>query len=290
MQELSPIFYRLMQESSGYKAGSRGEAEEENSHRLNELFLSRIAGVPFLRLLVTFPPFQLKHEVASKHPCQHRMRYFHYVSDSKVEMLSQQLQSRKSALNAEIGINVGVINGKIGVDHSMLDDRITRLEKVESHLRKNDLVGTIESPKRWIEGTATAIATRVNEDSKAVFYFIRTEHVYLAIGGSVGNLISAHPDRKLPFGASYAGWLINSLAEIDRFPDLFFLDDKRLAEYAECGVSGDHPWSVMIFNQCAHRRATTFNFPIRFLAHRILEDSYRGKRVILASPLYVEAP
>jgi len=218
------------------------------------------------------------------------MRYYHYISDSKLDMLSPQISSSKSStIKAEIGFNVGLLNGKIATDRLEPSDRIAKLESVERHLKKHESIGTIDDPEQWIEGTADALATRITEDSKAVFYFIRTERTYLALGGSVGHLIGAHPSRKSAFGYSYAEWLIKLLADIQTNPRLFFRDDDAIAEHVELGVEGNNSWVPMIFHQVSYRRDSTFDLPIHFLARRIREGIYRDKRVVLASPLYVDA-
>jgi hypothetical protein len=95
--------------------------------------------------------------------------------------------------------------------------------------------------------------------------------------------------RKSAFGYSYAEWLIELLADIQTNPRLFFRDDDAIAEYVELGVEGQNSWVPMIFHQVSYRRDSTFDLPIHFLARRIREGLYEDKRVILASPLYVDA-
>jgi hypothetical protein len=43
------------------------------------------------------------------------------------------------------------------------------------------------------------------------------------------------------------------------------------------------------FSSGSYRRDSTFDLPIHFLARRICEGIYEDKRVVLASPLYVDA-
>lgn len=218
-----------------------------------------------------------------------QLRYFHYISKTKVEMLESQLTtSAAPTTKSELSFNAGIISGKIGHDRLPLDDLIKKLTRVEKHIREHEAVGTIEQPAKWIEGSGSAIIARMTDAVGAVFYFIRNETTYLALGGSRGHLISASVNRSERFGLSFAADLVSSLQMLDRSPMLFDLDGSRLAEFVETGVASEKPWACMIYHQCHGRREKTYDTPISFLARRVLETEYHGKRVILATPLYVE--
>ncbi|MGH9894906.1 MAG: DUF7019 family protein, partial [bacterium] len=47
------------------------------------------------------------------------MKYYHYISNTKAEMLFPQIPSKiLSGLKAEIGFDFGVLNGKLTAEHS----------------------------------------------------------------------------------------------------------------------------------------------------------------------------
>ena len=92
------------------------------------------------------------------------MRYYYYISESKLDMLSPQISSSKSStIKAEIGFNFGLVSGKIAEDRPVPSDKFAKLESVERHLKEHESIGTIDDPEQWIEGTADALATRVTE-------------------------------------------------------------------------------------------------------------------------------
>lgn len=216
-------------------------------------------------------------------------RYFHYISTSKVDALYPQAGGVALTLKGHLGFNVGVLNGRLGIDPRDKGQLIKKLTRVEKYLKKNERIGTIERPERWILGSGNSIAISMKDTNGGVFYFLRTENTYIALGGSSGNLISGAPNRSGKFGISFAPDLVSSLLSLEHLPILSMgVDDKEISRYAESGITGEKPWAVVIYDQCHHRRNKTFDTPVTFLARRILEHDYQGKRIILATPLYVE--
>jgi hypothetical protein len=85
------------------------------------------------------------------------MRYYQYISDSKVDMWLPQipLQS-KQKITSEIGFDTKVLAGKIKTERDSLDDRVSRLTVVEKYLRETQRIGSLLEPAPWISDTQEA--------------------------------------------------------------------------------------------------------------------------------------
>lgn len=219
------------------------------------------------------------------------LRFFDYISDSKVDMLlSQFSDTEKRKISAEYGFDLKVLSGKISTERTTgTEDRVQRLLAVEKYLTNSDAIGTIHQPKSYFSGSGYAIFTAVKEDSQAVFYFMRDGDTYLALGGSAGHLIGCKPDKTTAFGLSHADHLLWNLANWDRIRRIEGKTDKEISDFLGSGVaSTSHPWSTVIYHGSHNRMNKTFKRPISFLARKLVHERYQGKQVLLGSPLLVE--
>ena len=217
------------------------------------------------------------------------MRYFEYISDSKVNMLLPQISSsEKKSISAEIGFDVKLLQGKLKTSRNVLDDRVHRLLAVERHILKNENIGSIGDSKLWIAGEGWAMAGNIKEDSQAVFYFLRQNGTYLALGGSARNLIGNESKKSLEFGISHASHLISLLTATEKESRFLALPENKLTDWLNCGVAGhEQPWAPMIYSMCHRRQERSFSVRISFLARRLLKVAYMDATIVLASPLYV---
>ena len=219
------------------------------------------------------------------------LRYFDYISDSKVDMLLSQMPvATKTKVSAELGFNLTVLTGKIATERNTgLEDRVQRLSAVEKYLLENEEIGTLYQPKSYFVGKGYAIFTAVKEDTSAVFYFMKAADTYLALGGSAGHLIGAKPDKSMAFGLSHAEHLLWNLAVLDRMNHLVDKTDEEISEFMGSGVASvEHPWSTIIHYSSHNRKTKSFKRPISFLARKLVHEVYLGNQVILGSPLFVE--
>ena len=61
-----------------------------------------------------------------------RMRFYQYISDSKVDMLLPQIPLKaKQKITAEIGFDIKILTAKLKTERDSLDDRVSRLLVVE---------------------------------------------------------------------------------------------------------------------------------------------------------------
>jgi len=96
------------------------------------------------------------------------MKYYQYISDSKVDMLLPQLAlAFRQKIAGEIGFDLKILSAKLKGDINSLDDRISRLAVVANYIAETQQVGTIQEPASWIRGTLKAKFGYLGKDLNA---------------------------------------------------------------------------------------------------------------------------
>ncbi|MEV2214967.1 SAVMC3_10250 family protein [Streptomyces sp. NPDC050997] len=220
-------------------------------------------------------------------------RFYLYVSDTKVDMLLQQIDpafTRKRT--SEVSVGLKVVGAKRGTEVSEGTDPITRLERVVRHLDEVGDVGTVDEPGQFFRGLMDMrwgpFATGAG--SSLVYFGGRTERTVLGLGGSsrhvLGSPLSAPDGDNAVLARSLMPSLLDGLAEHPEIEELF--ED-----------AGQAPLDPNLVPLRAVQRATTLlRAPaqkVEFLAKRLLHGpipssesgSHDGMTVLLGSPLYV---
>lgn len=218
------------------------------------------------------------------------MKYYDYVSQSKVDQLAAQIQGLPLFERLKLGGSACGVSGQTEISFKSQPDAplLKKLRKVEKALRKKHAIGSINHPAPWFEGEGNALIVKPYENTDAIFYFLRVGQTYLALGGSKGHVFGQEQGRERKFGMSYADHLIDVLLMFDKRPEDYYQSEEQMMKSAEVAVSGDDNWDPIIFSQCHRRHANTFDTPIRFLARRIKARNYMDKRIVLATPLFIE--
>jgi hypothetical protein len=121
------------------------------------------------------------------------MKYYVYVSDTKLDMLYAQIpQNILKKISADLGINLGFVSLSL---KEKKDDfqgqetaRYKKLEVVTNYIKKNFPVGSIDSPKEYFEGT---IQMRWGDymDTGMVYFGGNTDQTWLGLAGSSYHVI-----------------------------------------------------------------------------------------------------
>ena len=94
------------------------------------------------------------------------MRYYSYISDAKVDMLLPQVPDGiKQTVAAELGFDLKLVKGKMKAETKTLEDRVARLAVVEKHLRKEEQLGSVLNPRKWIEGQHLMYSLDIGADA-----------------------------------------------------------------------------------------------------------------------------
>jgi hypothetical protein len=209
------------------------------------------------------------------------MKYYRYLSSSKIEMLFPQVPHRlRETVSAEVGFNFGVLSGSLGSQTNRFDAVVTRLTAIERHLEDIGVIGDIRQPKEWFKGTIKAKTARLWTQGGAVFFIGSSRDVLIALGGSKHNLLGE--------ASTSGGPAVSDLA-----PMLRALEEMVSSELSERSrlllttptVDG-WSWPELVQSVANHCHAPEEQ--ISFVA-RILAQDTSDKALILATPLYVAA-
>lgn len=131
------------------------------------------------------------------------MKYYIYISDAKVDMLLPQIRHpKKKKVASEFGLDLKVLIAKRKIESEIEENRISKLESVLSFIRREENLGTIDSPAEYFEGTLSMQMVMLGIGM--VYWGGASGHAVLGLGGSKHHLVGA---------SSYCGELPpNSLA------------------------------------------------------------------------------
>jgi hypothetical protein len=81
------------------------------------------------------------------------VRYYIYVSDSKLDMLSEQIPPPlRQRVAAELKVDVKVFSLSLRQTQSS-ETRTAKLRLIEAYIDENDLAGTVDEPKAYFRGS-----------------------------------------------------------------------------------------------------------------------------------------
>jgi len=209
------------------------------------------------------------------------LRYYVYVSKTKVDMLYSQIPPAfLKGAEAELKVNLGVASTSLkrrGSDAPT--EPISRLSVVASYLKDHYEVGTIKCPKRWIEGTSLLRWGRLREpDSQLAVWGGEVEQKKLMLVGSSESLIGAPqtPQASHALG-DYTSYFLRVEADDDRWGRLGISD----AEERPGFVFPEHFYaeSVEVALSALPGSKTNLEF-LAFVLHKT-------PNLLIASPIYV---
>jgi hypothetical protein len=220
-------------------------------------------------------------------------RYYLYASDTKVDMLLQQIDpafTRKRT--SEVSVGLKVVGAKRGTEVTEGTDRIARLERVVRHFDEVGDVGTVDEPGQFFRGLMDMRwgPFTTGAGSSLVYFGGRTERTVVGLGGSsrhvLGSPVPAPDGDNAVLARSLMPSLLVGLAEHPEIGELF--ED-----------AGQAPLDADLVPLRAVQRATALlrgpAQKVEFLAKRLLHGpspssesgSRDGMTVLLGSPLYV---
>ena len=83
------------------------------------------------------------------------MKYYLYISDTKVDMILPQVpHETKRKIATQLGFDFKILKAGRKAEQETEENRITRLESVLSFIREFGNVGTVDNPDQFIEDSA----------------------------------------------------------------------------------------------------------------------------------------
>ncbi|OKI36957.1 hypothetical protein A6A29_41180 [Streptomyces sp. TSRI0281] len=111
------------------------------------------------------------------------MRYYLYVSDSKVEMLLAQIDPKTNRKRStEVSVNLTVVGGKRVIEETGGDERAARLEQLVRSLEEENELGTVDEPGRFFRGVLALRWGPFPADPGLVWFGGSTDRTVLGLG------------------------------------------------------------------------------------------------------------
>ncbi|APU13424.1 DUF7019 family protein [Actinoalloteichus fjordicus] len=148
------------------------------------------------------------------------LRYYLYISDTKVDMLLSQIDPRFTGRRtAEFSMNLTVLGAKRSSE-SAGSDRVARVERVVRHLQEHGDLGTVDEPGQFLWGLLPMQwGAHFTENGTPLVYFGgRTQHTVLGLGGSIGHVLgSASAPNDAGFSDSSGPTMLDALGKVVRY-------------------------------------------------------------------------
>jgi hypothetical protein len=214
------------------------------------------------------------------------LKYYIYVSDTKVDMLFAQIpKGVLSSLVGELNINVGFASASLkqGTEEQT---RYSKLEVVRRHIEKSAEVGTVDQPAEYISDVLDVRWGPFLHEKDLVYFSGMTAKSVLGLGGSSRHVIGA-AGHTLALSYSSMPLLVSMLCKAVDLPEPEL--NRRHREhlgYCEGGHRNDAGYAL----RAILTATTQMNGPIQrveFLAKRLLYGEADDKQILLGTPLYV---
>ena len=211
------------------------------------------------------------------------MRYYVYVSDSKVDMLYSQMPSGlRDRIAAELKIDLKVVSVSVSGRRSE-ETRYSKLQLVTAFLEQNAAIGSVDAPEAYFRGRLPMRwGPYGSRDSEMVYFGSIAKGTVVGLGGSMRHVIGAVGESVAPTGTPgvpSAPFYITSVLRHELGLAPASVDDDVLGF--------EDTWDSNVLN--ATRRMRGPLQELDFLARRLLFGTYHdtGIRVLLGTPLYV---
>ncbi|MFD8607069.1 hypothetical protein AMK14_19305 [Streptomyces sp. TSRI0445] len=209
------------------------------------------------------------------------LRYYLYVSDSKVDMLLSQIDAsfgRKQT--REVAVDLKVVSARNGWERER--DRFRRLDRVVRHLEKRGRLASVDEPGPYFRGQ---LAMRWGvladgDDASLVFFGGRTDRTVVALGGSRTHVLGAAPATG-DAPALSRSLLPSMLGGLEAHPALGAVVNGNDLEQPEA------PSTVCRAVSALQGPVQTVEFVAKRLLHEPNTDPDDRSMVLLGSPVYV---
>jgi hypothetical protein len=213
-----------------------------------------------------------------------RLKYYYYVSESKVEMLYSQIpKSTISQLESELKINLPIVG--VSFSKKQVDDSLyTRLQIVVEYIQRNMEIGSVQSPKEYFRGSAFMRWAQIHLG--VVFFGGKINKTNVGLGGSTKNLLGQRTTN-VEIGISHTPWLAALLLkEIENQITLIPWQPEIANPHLTEENQNERVLSAASF--WAGNMAKDPVAKFEFLAKKLVYADHMGEKVLLGTPIYVE--
>jgi hypothetical protein len=214
------------------------------------------------------------------------MKYYTYISDSKLEMLYRQIPPKITArIAAEFKLDLRVIAVSLRHDPSE-ENRYGKLRIVESYVDRNFQVGKVADPTPWFRGSMT-LRSSIYRNRLLLSTGLHLGVRVILIGSSRHLLGGQYPvgDQAVSFSGIAAA--MDVLEQI--VPVLSDLVSESDAKGDDSDIRVKNSARLLAEIHTIAFDSTGIDESCEFLARRLLvgDDGLMPTRVLLGTPLYV---
>ncbi len=144
------------------------------------------------------------------------MKYYIYISDTKLDMLYPQVPHEiKKKVATEFGIDFKLLKATRKAEVESEENRITKLEAVLAFIREYGNLGSVEEPNDYFEDT---LPMRFQIIDEMMYLSGRTEQTILGLGGSAQHLLGGVSVKSnfSPYSAQLGYMIVRNLKAIEK--------------------------------------------------------------------------
>jgi hypothetical protein len=230
------------------------------------------------------------------------MKYYLYISDSKIEMLFQQIQvAHSETREASLGFDLKLLKGNIKDSRGLPKNQFVKLSKTLNALQDRELIGGLDSDKEYISATLMmrwgAYGSRLGALDSPITFWGHSSFKWpfaglaLALAGSSYHLLGEQRGSQVhshSLTAHMVKWFLENLDEPFKKGDFKKFErahdiDRPLDDYDI--ANGAWLAATQISGQSA-----MYEFVAKVLHRSEWSEGFRSTqttKIILATPLYV---
>jgi len=211
----------------------------------------------------------------------------------------QRIQEGRSEAIAELGFNLGGLNGKVAVEQLPIESSVGLCELVERYIRKTETVGELDSGSRWISGELGVKYIQLGNSNDFFAFVGKYQDTALLFVGSRAYTNLTQAIQPIHAGFSHTAfieqemltsWIKEFQAEKERVLRIIHEPEGPNSNSNNDFGVGDFELASYIAE--LHRKATRATFRVSVLARRLFfapSDSSLSvaKKFALYTPLYV---
>lgn len=210
------------------------------------------------------------------------MEYFVYISDAKIEMLFEQIQSKlkRKKSSGEVEFNLGMFRAKFSTE-SVARTRYEKLKIIEDHL--DGKIGTVDEPKEYFMGTVDMAWGAYMDFEEMVYFSGCTSETYVGLGGSMVNCVPNRQANSSPRTSfSLSSDLVSALVKRKEI----YLPSSYMSRNTPSSEINSRALQAVV--ESTLQRGLVAQ-RLKFLAKTVLtgEEKRFNRNVLLGTPIYV---
>lgn len=211
-----------------------------------------------------------------------KLKYYMYVSESKVEMLYAQIPKPiQSKLETEVKLNLQILNISFS-DKQFEDSFYTKLNTVVEYISNNMNVGSIHSPGEYFRGTLHLRWAHIHPE--IVFWGGKLNETVVGLGGSMRHVLGQNKQNIAFPSHSHSAYLADLLMKELQIQTVEPKVNRKLPEevFEYRILNSVNEWSESLPTR--YDDIQKFEFLAKKIRYSKLLDSIP---VLLGTPIYV---